>query len=311
MAGLVPEDRTPRGDDATTSVREIRGPAGPESQALARLDRDTEPGGEEAAIDFVEEVGRLVSGGGRAWIMSRGQAIAGYASIMPAPGLPGLYDLDGFIAPAYRRRGLASHLLATVVERLAGGPVRQLSYPSPNVESPAARFLLKNGFFIEHEERRLVLDDLSSLPAVDLERGFSLLTLARRQAIVHFRQLYQASFSGLAWYQPYEDDREVARDLEDAGDLLFLARGRRPIGFLWLRWLDLGSAEIEPVGLLPAYRGRGLGRQLVLAGLRRAAGQGAERVWVGAWLSNTVALALYRQLGFRTAESKLYLAYDL
>ncbi|MFN2222510.1 MAG: hypothetical protein ACK2UH_08170, partial [Candidatus Promineifilaceae bacterium] len=61
----MPEDRTPRGDDATTSVREMRGPAGPEVQALARLDRDTEPGGEEAAIDFVEEVGRLVSGGGR------------------------------------------------------------------------------------------------------------------------------------------------------------------------------------------------------------------------------------------------------
>lgn len=311
MPGLDQNGGASKGEDAAITVREIRRLVGQEAQALARLGRDAGPDASEAAGGIVGEVRRLVNGGGRAWIMDRDRTIVGYASIMPAPGLPGLYELDGYIAPAYRRQGLASHLLTTIVDRLADSPVRQLSYPAPDAQAPAAHFLMKNGFFVEHEEQRLVLDDLSALPAIELDRGFSLLTLARRQAVARFRQLYEASFGGLAWYQPYEDDREVARDLADAGDLLFLADGRRPVGFLWLRWPELASAEIEPVGLLPAYRGRGLGRQLVLVGLRRAAQQGADRVSVVAWRTNLAALTLYRQLGFRPAESKLYLAYDL
>ncbi len=311
MAGPEQTEGAPRSPGASLTVSEISGLATREAQALAQMRGQTDRGDQETAGAVQEEVQRLINSAGRAWILRQGQAVAGYASIMPAPGLPGLYELDGMIAPAQRRRGLASFLLATLVERLADSGVSQLFYAAPNAATPAARFLLENGFFVEHEERRLVLTDLSALPAADLDRPFSLLTFGRRQAIAHFRQLYQDSFAGLAWYQPYVDDREVAREMDDPGDLLFLAEGRRPVGFLWLRWPDLRSAEIEPVGLLPAYQGRGLGRQLMLAGLERAAQQGAEQVWVGAWRRNTPAMTLYRNLGFRPIEGKLFLAYDL
>jgi mycothiol synthase len=311
MEGPGQVEKAPEGEATSIAVREIQGLTAAEAQALVDIGWEVDSGGGQAAGQVEEAVRQLIKGGGRAWLLKRGGAVSGYASIMPVPGLPGLYDLDGFIAPDYRRRGLGSHLLATLVKRLAGGLVGQLSYPAPGMESPAAWFLVKNGFFIEHVEQRLVLDDLSALPVVYLDRGLSLRTFARRRAIAHFRRLYEASFAGLAWHQPYEADREVAQELVDPGDLLFMADGRRPIGFLWLRWPDLGSAEIEPVGLLPAYRGRGLGRLLMLAGLHRARQQGASRVWIGAWQANTAALALYEQLGFRPAESTFFLARDL
>lgn len=298
-------------DLSAITVEEVQSLSHPEAMALSRLWREAEPERGQTADNLALAVRLQLNHGGREWIMRRGQSLAGFASLMPVPGLPGLYVLDGFIALAQWRQGLGSAFLHAVVERLAGGSVRQLSYPVPTLDAPAARFLLKNGFTVEHEERRLVLQDLSTMPAVDLGPGFSLRTMARSQAIAQFRRLYQASFAGLAWYQPYEDDQEVAWDLQEAGDLLFLVDGDQPIGFLWLRWPEVQLAEIEPVGLLPAYRGQGLGRQLLLAGLRQAAQQGAGQVQVGLWRTNAVAWALYRQLGFRPASTTIYLAYDL
>lgn len=300
-----------RSSGSSIEIREIRGLDRAEAFILSRMRPELVPGDQATAERVMNDLDRLVRSGGRAWIARRRQMVAGFASIMPAPGLPRLYELEGFIGPAYRRQGLGSKLLQAIVKQLAGSAVKQIFYAAPSSESPAAWFLLKNGFFVEHEEQLMVLDDLTALPEAVFDNGFSLTTFAQPQAIAHFRRLYEASFRGLAWYQPYEEDREVAQELADGGDLLFLADGGRPVGFLWLRWPDLASAEIEPVGLLPGYRGRGLGRLLMQAGLRRAASQGADRVVVSAWRANAAALALYAGLGFRAVNSNVYLAYDL
>jgi ribosomal protein S18 acetylase RimI-like enzyme len=54
------------------------------------------------------------------------------------------------------------------------------------------------------------------------------------------------------------------------------------------------------MGLLPDYRGRGLGRQLVAQAVRAAHQAGIERVELEVFASNERAIALYRELGFVT-----------
>jgi RimJ/RimL family protein N-acetyltransferase len=54
------------------------------------------------------------------------------------------------------------------------------------------------------------------------------------------------------------------------------------------------------MGLLPDYRGRGLGRQLVAGAVRAARQAGIERVELEVFASNERAIALYRTLGFAT-----------
>jgi ribosomal protein S18 acetylase RimI-like enzyme len=54
------------------------------------------------------------------------------------------------------------------------------------------------------------------------------------------------------------------------------------------------------MGLLPGYRGRGLGRQLVAQAVRAARQAGIERVELEVFASNERAIALYRALGFVT-----------
>ena len=52
------------------------------------------------------------------------------------------------------------------------------------------------------------------------------------------------------------------------------------------------------MGLLPDYRGHGLGEQLIRAALDAARGQGSERVSLTLYGRNTRAAALYRKVGF-------------
>jgi mycothiol synthase len=299
------------GHQSRITVRQIQRLTHSDALALARIRREVDPDDAGIVNRSMTDMDRLVSRGGRAWILRRGRELAGFASVMPAPGLPGLYELEGFIAPASRRQGLGSKLLAVVISQLNHSGAQQLSYPVSTLSSPAGRFLIENGFYDEHVEDILVLDDLASLPTLELDDGFALLTLDRGATISHFRRLYQAAFADQAWYQPYESDQEVGQELVDPEDILFLAERDRPVGFLWLRWPALQTAEIEPLGLLPSYWGQGLGRQLMVAGLHQAARQGANQVQVAAWRANKVALTLYQRLGFRLYQQRHYLAYDL
>jgi ribosomal protein S18 acetylase RimI-like enzyme len=73
-----------------------------------------------------------------------------------------------------------------------------------------------------------------------------------------------------------------------------------------LGWCDLvrdtragfGHAWRLGMGLLPAVRGRGIGRRLAEAGIAAATARGAERIELEVFASNTKAIRLYEHLGF-------------
>lgn len=54
------------------------------------------------------------------------------------------------------------------------------------------------------------------------------------------------------------------------------------------------------MGLLPDYRGRGLGKRLAIETIRAARGRGVERIELEVFASNATAIALYRRPGFVT-----------
>lgn len=58
------------------------------------------------------------------------------------------------------------------------------------------------------------------------------------------------------------------------------------------------------MGVLPAYRGAGLGRRLLADTLDAARAIGIERVELEVFASNTAAIALYRRMGFAVEGTK-------
>ena len=63
---------------------------------------------------------------------------------------------------------------------------------------------------------------------------------------------------------------------------------------------ETSLCEVKRFYLLPAWRGRGLGRALVNAVLQQARAAGYARAGLSTWNHNESGLALYRALGFAT-----------
>jgi mycothiol synthase len=278
---------------------------------LARLQSRVEPRQRPSANAFRQRLAALLARGGCAWVAGEAERPLGYAALDPAPGLPGVADLDGFVAPPLRRRGLGSRLWQRLRQDAAERGFHQVVCPVTSLDTVAARFLRRHGFAVHHEEWRLVCAGLSDLPPLRLPPGCNVQSYPAAVADDHFRRLYRASFARHPWHQPY-DREEVAAELTAVeGEILFLVGHGQPVGFVWPRLLGPGSGVIEPVGVAVEHQGRGYGRCLMLAALYWLAERGARQVSIGAWRQNEAALHLYHSLGFRHQESVIYLAADI
>jgi ribosomal protein S18 acetylase RimI-like enzyme len=261
-------------------------------------------------VAWTEELEGRVESGAHAWLLARGRRLAGYALVEPLPGLPGVYDLSGGVVPARRRRGLGGRLLAHAVAQAVPLGARELSARVEGLADEAAVFLLRRGFVVEHEECLLELADLSDLPTAPDAPGLAVVTLPRDQAITQFCRLYEQSFAGRPWSQPYSP-AEVAATLDRADDLLFATAGGQPVGVVWHERLTNGRGRVEPIGIAAGHQGQGIGRALLLVSLHSLRRQGAAPVEIGLWRTNDVAMHLYKGLGFREVANWYYLAREL
>ena len=240
------------------------------------------------------------------WLIEDEGNVVGYTAVTPIPGLDGIYNLDGGILPTHRRQGLGSRLLHHVLHEAPALNVHQLSHCVTDLTIPAAHFLRYHNFFIEHEEWLMSLPNLQTRQLADLQ----LANLQTRHSPASlFRRLYDQSFGGTPWYQPYSQE-EVENTLENPDDILFLFRDEQPIGFAWLQ--DAAQeAAIEPIGIVKAEWGKGHGRTLLLAALHQLKQQGKTEATIGVWRSNQAAIHLYQSVGFQHQQTLTYLALDV
>jgi ribosomal protein S18 acetylase RimI-like enzyme len=264
---------------------------------------------------FQRRLSHLPQVGGRVWVLEgesqeQGRVVVGYAAVAPIPGLPGLVNLEGFIAPAWQRQGAGSYLLLHLLPDLRQSQVRQVSCSVASLDSPAAHFLHRHGFFVEHEEWEMALTPWPLSPSPLPDNNFHWQTYSRSKAIKLFCSLYEQSFGGLPWFQPYSHD-EAAASLKAPEDILFLTHTDIPFGFVWTPLETYGHVEIEPIGVVKEYHGQGLGRLLLLAGVQRLAEQGAPQIRLGVWRENQAAIHLYQSAGFQRQRRLIYLAYNL
>jgi len=247
--------------------------------------------------------------GSRVWMAVEGGRAWGYVLTAPLPGLPGLHEIEFFVAPARRRQGIGSLLWQAASAEVAGEPdVLSVSAALDRRGGALARFLAAQGFRPEHVEWEMRLERLDDLAAPFWPAGYEAATFPRPEAITKFSAVYDASFGPEPWYQPFSSG-EVAEALEAASDLLFAVNGGEPVGVAWTR-VEGELGVVEPIGVVPAHQGRGVGKALLVTALSAMRRRGAEAARLGVWKDNRPAIALYRQLGFRRSGSRTYVAYD-
>lgn len=267
---------------------------------------------------YARYVARLQQNHGRFWVVTDGSGTAvGYAALMPVPGLPELGELVGGVVASRRRQGFGRFLLRHILQEMPATPYRQLSAKVAAPDAPVARFLQGYGFFVEHEEWTMINDLLTmnvEQPGI-VPCSLSIAHVDRETAVATFLTLYDQAFAPHPWYQPYTPT-EVKASLNSSTDILFLQsptsdlQPPTPIGFAWLH-VNGRVGEIEPIGIVPAWQGKGYGRFLLSAALRQLSQRGATSAQITVWRSNTPALHLYQSLGFRHRQTHTYLAYNL
>ncbi|MFW9955299.1 MAG: GNAT family N-acetyltransferase [Candidatus Thorarchaeota archaeon] len=99
----------------------------------------------------------------------------------------------------------------------------------------------------------------------------------------------QQEGSARAWFK-----RDETFDTDSS--IVFIENGKI-IGYNVMR-IEEGLVEVGPIGVLPAHRGRGLGRALLLESTRRLNSKNPETVWLTVSTENTSACNLYSSLGF-------------
>jgi ribosomal protein S18 acetylase RimI-like enzyme len=94
--------------------------------------------------------------------------------------------------------------------------------------------------------------------------------------------------------------QEIARRVAFIPEATWLVIGPEgPCGTVQSMHDRAGVGAIQNIGILSGYRGRGLGRALLLRALQGMCDVGLSRAMLEVTAANTAAIALYASLGFR------------
>jgi putative acetyltransferase len=132
--------------------------------------------------------------------------------------------------------------------------------------------------------------------------------------IVDFHPDHAAAFRALneAWITRYfalePKDREVLGDpagkiIAPGGHILMALEDGEAIGCCALIALGDGGLEVAKMAVTEAYKGRGVGRQLMDACIARARRSGVSRLYLETNSGLAPALGLYRSFGFKVVEA--------
>ena len=255
--------------------------------ALVALDAAVkENDGEETVSDLVGDALSADS----AICVESGATLAGVGWVNGA-------TLGGRVHPGHRRRGIGTRLLNWTLTR---APAAELTIRTEALTPDADTIYRRHGFERRFVEDRMARDLAADVPAPPLPDDVE--TRAWTPATANaFFAAYRAAFADRPGFPDpasaeWIGGHDPADGFEPALSRVALAAGE-PVGFVAVE-LDPPSGWIEQMGVVPAWRRRGLGAALLaqaLAGLRT---DGMTQAVLHVNVDNPGAAALYERMGF-------------
>jgi len=238
--------------------------------------------------------------------------IVGYMDVAPELNI-GRVILSCLIHPDHRRRGLATKLLGCATHRAKelGVKLAQVNILQDNVVAKSV--LSKLGFKFVRRFLELRLD----IPAVrwqDIDQTALRYRRLQRGDEDKLTQIQNRSFAGTWGYNPNTVEEIIYyTNLANCSpeDVILACDGDKIVGYCWTRityetTTDERKGQIFMLGVGPDYRGKGIGKGVLLAGLSYLKSKGLQVIELTVDSGNKAACALYRSVGFKVRTSSLW-----
>jgi len=317
-------------NQATTKIRNYQ-PADFHKYVLLLAEAEKlEPTGRCVSQQFVAQKLRQpnYSPGQDLFIVEVNEDIVGYMDVKPELAI-GRVVLDCWVHPAQRRRGLATKLLDNATNRAGalGARVAHVNVREDNIV--AKRVLFRLGFslvrrFLELRRdiggtsetvKERIPSCLGSVGEIDIDHATLDCRCLQPGEENKLTRLQNRAFAGSWGYNPNTVEEIVFRTNLSAcslGDILLIYEGDSAIGYCWTGISceegipSRRKGRILMLGVDPDYRGRGLGKKLVLAGLAHLKSKGLQVAGLTVDSENKAACALYQSFGFEVQATTLW-----
>jgi len=208
-------------------------------------------------------------------------------------------EVSGMVHPEHRRKGVFTQLFTAAREECQHRSIPTLllivEHHSQSGQGFAAS--LQPGY--QHSEYKMELSEVKTLPELDARLHFRLAQPNDAAILAHITAIsFDMPESDVTWY--------LEKKIEDAKNRVYIAAlDETPIGKLDVSF-NASEAYIAGFGVLPPYRGRGYGRQILAQTIRAILARGQKHIVLEVATDNPNALSLYQSCGFREISSYDY-----
>jgi mycothiol synthase len=216
--------------------------------------------------------------------------------------------LDCLVHPQHRRKGIATHLFERAIQHVkkSGISVAQVSIQDTNTAAGQLASRLK--LTVVRRFLQFKLDICNThLPDVN-PGGFEIRALQRGEE-AKLTELQNRCFAGTWGFNPNTIEDIVYRlNLSDcsAEDVIMAYEDNTPVGYCWTRIIPLTNPDreknrglIHMIGVDPEYLQKGIGKKVLLAGLKYLKRTGSRAVGLTVDRENLAARSLYISIGFK------------
>lgn len=240
--------------------------------------------------------------------------LVGYMDVLPELTI-GRVILNCWVHPEHRRQGITTKLLDDAIHRAKelGAKVAHVEIPQDN--AVAKSVLSQLGFRFVRRFLHLRLD-IAKVCRQDIEQAALDCRHLQRGEEDKLTQIQNRSFAGIWGYNPNTVETITywtnLSSFSPEGVIL-TCDGDKVTGYCWTEITAEGEAAIGErkgrifmLGADPDYRGKGVGKRVLLAGLAHLKNKGLPVAELTVDSENNVACALYRSVGFEVRTSSLW-----
>lgn len=239
-----------------------------------------------------------------------GEKLIGYIGIGCFGGAGSTPEINGMVHPAYRRQGIFRKLHQLTTAELTRRGIKRALLLCDGKSMAGKSYISTLAAKHDHAEFEMYVQREAAkkaVPPITLRKtsNCDAKEIARQNAIYFGDEMNVldsdegATNHGLVL--PEEEEKR--------GMTIYLAyAGEEIIGKVHAQ-INKNIGGIYGLGVLPAYRGRGYGRALLLQGIAKLRETGAEQIMLQVVTENANALHLYESCGFVTTSTMMY--YEL